>query len=178
MTIEIMSKDACNKAIRQIARIGAKLELHIHRVGVSALAHVRDHGDTTVATNLLNALPKGQRVKALAYWFGHFSNKMLTLTQGKDGNWGAALDKKRMESDFRVEEAAACTFAELTAEKNPGQTFTVEQLLKKLKSWANEEGFYEDGVTPKVAPEARDLAAQLYASLDAPKVKPDLKLVA
>lgn len=171
MNIEIMSKDACSKAIRQIARIGVKLELHIHRVAVSSLAHVRDHGDTTIATNLLNALPKGQRVKALAYWFNHFSNKMLTLTQGKDGNWNAQLDKKRMESDFRVTEAAAVSFAELTAEKDPGKTFTAEQLIKKLKAWANEDGFFDGTDTPKVSEEARDLAASLVASLERPKLK-------
>lgn len=171
MATEIMSKDACTKAIRQIGRIGVKLELHIHRVAVSALAHVRDHGDTTIATNLLNVLPKGQRVKALAYWFGHFSNNMLKLTQAKDQSWVAQLDKKRMESDFNVDGAAAVSFAELTAEKEPGKTFTEEQLIKKLKAWANEDGFFEDGITPKVSEGARDLAAAMVAQLERPKLR-------
>lgn len=171
MNIEIMSKSQCDRAIKTIGRVGAKLELHIHRVAVSALAHVRDHGDTTVATNLLTALPKGQRVKALAYWFSHFSNGKLKLTTGKDGAWSAQLDKKRAEEDFNIPGAAAVSFAELTAEKDPGKTFTEEMLVKWLKSKANEDGFFEDGVTPKVSEGARDLAAAMVAQLERPKLK-------
>jgi hypothetical protein len=175
MTIVIMNRDACAKAIKSIGRFAGKLQVRIHTVAVSTLDHIREHGDTTLAASLLNALPKGQRVEALAFWYKHFSSGKAVFAKDKtSGSWTCSLAKDRMEFDFKIGEAALTSFAELTKEAAPGKTFTVEALIKMLKSKADEDGSYENG-TPKVDEAARDLASALLASIDQ---RPKLRIVA
>lgn len=177
MNITILDKVQCTRSIRSIVRVAGAVQAKIHIVAVSALAHIRDHRDTTVATSLLNALPKGQRVEALAYWFSHFSSDKLKLSKDKQGTWVANLAKLKdcMESDFRVEESSETSYADLTKEKTPGKTFTVEALVKMLKQKADEDGLNDDG-SPKVEDAARDLAADILAHID--NARPRLKLAA
>lgn len=174
MSIVIMNRDACAKAIRSIGRFAGKLQSRIHVVAVSTLVHIQQHGDTTLAASLLDVLPKGQRIEALAFWYKHFSNGKAVFARDKNsGTWTCKLDKDRMESDFDVAGASLMTFAELTKEAAPGKTFTVEALIKMLKAKADEDGSFENG-QPKVDEAARDLAADLLASID---MRPKLKLV-
>jgi hypothetical protein len=175
MPIQIMNQDQCKRAITQIGRVAGAIQQKIHLVAVSTLAHMRDHGDTTLATSLLDALPNGQRVKALAHWYEHFANGVAKFKQDKtSGKWICELSKKRASEDFDVAGAELVSFADLTAEKSVGKPFTVEQLVKKLKAWADEDGTFEDG-TPKVEESARDIAAGLLAQIEG--AKPRLKLV-
>jgi hypothetical protein len=176
MNIKIMTQAECMRQIPRLGRLAAGLQQRIHVVAVSALAHIRDHRDTTIATRLLDALPRGQRVEALAFWFNHFSSGKLTLKRGDNG-WTATLAKAKdcMESDFQVDEASAVSYADLTKEAKAGKPFTVEQLVKKLKAWADEDGTNEDG-SPKVEDSARDLASNLLAMIE--DARPRLKAVA
>src|SRR5690606_1452395 len=87
------------KEISTIATSAAKLNERIHVCAVSCLAHVRDHGDWTPAALLCDALPKGQRVKALVYWFSHFSNGKLKLRETELG-YRATLAKDRTAADL------------------------------------------------------------------------------
>jgi hypothetical protein len=176
MNIIILSQDACKKAIGQLTRITAKVQLKIHQVAVSTLVHARDHGDVSLVERLLNGLPTGQRREALAYWYSHFSNGKLTA-KAANGKFTVSIAKAkdRTGEDFNIEGAALVSFAELTKESKPGKTFTMEQLIKKLESWANEDGEYEDG-KPKVAQDVRDAAANILAQFDTGK--PRLRAVA
>jgi hypothetical protein len=45
----------------------------------------------------------------------------------------AKLDKKRDESDFDIDAADATPFYELTKEKRPGESLTVEKLVAWIK---------------------------------------------
>lgn len=146
----------------------------IHTLAVSCLGHVRDHGNTTLMVSLLNALPKGVRCEALAVWVGEFSGKKLTLKLVK-GVYSAKLDKARVPEDFRLEDADATPFYELTKEKRPGETLSMEKLVAWIRKKANDDTEYDDG-TPKVSMEARDLAAELCAAIEA-RNKPELKVV-
>lgn len=59
---------AIQKAIASIKNRGAKLDADIQLTGLSVLAHVEQHGDTTVADKLIDAMPKGGRRLALVEW--------------------------------------------------------------------------------------------------------------
>lgn len=171
MTIVILDRAACGKAITGIQRFAGKLQARIHVVAVSTLDHIREHGDTTLACKLLGALPKGQRVKALAAWYAHFSNGMAKFSLDKSsGAWTCKLKTERLESDFDIDAASLTSYADLTEETQPGKTFTLEQLIKKLETWANEDGMIEDG-KPKVEEAARDVAAQLVATIRKSRAK-------
>jgi hypothetical protein len=158
----IIPQAECGKKIAQIKRVGATLQKTIHEVAVSTLAHIRDHGDYTLAVQLLDALPNGQRVKALAHWYGHFSNGAATFTFDKSGGWGAKLMKARTPEMFNIEGAYETSFADLVAEKGYS-TLNVAQVVAYLKRKADEDGLNPDG-TPKVSPEARELLATLWVS--------------
>jgi hypothetical protein len=158
-TFTIIPQAECGKKIAQIKRVGATLQKTIHEVAVSTLAHIRDHGDYTLAVQLLDALPNGQRVKALAHWYGHFSNGAATFTFDKSGGWGAKLLKARTPEMFNIEGAYETSFADLVAEKGYS-TLNVAQVVAYLKRKAGEDGLNPDG-TPKVSSEARELFAVL-----------------
>lgn len=68
------------KAVDSIGRRGARLDDEIQHAGLSILAHVEAHSDTTLADRLFNAMPKGSRREMLAEWFFAFG-KMRALSK-------------------------------------------------------------------------------------------------
>lgn len=163
-TFTILDQATCGKKIERIKKIGKALQSEIHSVAVSTLAHIRDHGDYTLAVSLLDALPNGQRVKALAHWYGHFSNGAATFTFDKNGGWGAKLLKNRTPEMFDIDGAYATSFADLVAEKGYS-TLGIKEAIAYLKRKANDDGLNGDG-TPKVAEDARSLFAKLYVEAE------------
>jgi hypothetical protein len=149
------------------ARVGAlgtaanAVQAEIHLCACSILEHTREHGDYTAGELLMNSLPNGQRVKALAAWFREFSNGKLAFKRDpKSGSWAGDLAKGRTDADFRVDEAIVTSFADLTKEVDPS-SITVKGIIKQISQRANDTEMHKDGVTPKVTPEARVLAAKL-----------------
>lgn len=162
MSITILSQAGCRKTIAKIKSRSSKVQADIHVVAVSALTYVRDHGDTTIGSGLLEALPNGVRVNALAYWFGHFSGGKARYAFNKNtSKWDCKLPKERTVEDFDIDGAENTTFADLTVEKEP-TTLTLDALVKYVERKANEEGTYDNG-EPKVAADAREFAARVVA---------------
>lgn len=166
-TFTILDQATCGKKIDRIRKIGKALQNEIHVVAVSTLSHIRDHGDYTLAVRLLDALPNGQRVKALAHWYGHFSNGLATFSFDKSGGWACKLAKARPAEMFDIDGAYGTSFADLVAEKGYS-TMTVDNVLAYLKRKSDEDGVNPDG-TPKVQPEAREMLAALW--VEASKLK-------
>lgn len=153
--------EKCKSNIKRIKSLGGKLQSLIHLTAVSTLVHVRDHGDWTLAVSLLDALPNGQRVKALAHWYSHFSDGAIKFTYGgAAAGWTCKLAKNRTPEMFNIDGAVATSFADLTAEKSPS-TMSLKQAIAYLKRKANDDKLNDDG-TPKVSEEARELFAKLY----------------
>ena len=158
---QILDKAAIGKRIARIKRTGQALQQEIHVVAVNTLAHIRDHGDYTLAVNLLDALPNGQRVKALANWYRHFSGGAVTFNFAPGGEgWTGKLAKKRDADQFDIDRAITTTYGDLMPEKGYS-TLTVAGILAMLKRKANEDGLNKDG-SPKVDPAARELLADLF----------------
>jgi hypothetical protein len=159
--IKLLTQADALKAIEIIKTDSHSLQERIHEVAVSTLDHIRAHGDTTGACALLNALPKGQRVKALAFWFKRFSNsKAIFLFDKAAGVWNCKLSKQRVDSDFTVAEAMATTFADLTEEREP-TSVTVESMMRNLIRNATNTDNHDGTEIPKVDAKARELAAFL-----------------
>lgn len=165
--IKLMTQSDLMKAIAILAVDSKSVQERIHACACSALDHVRAHGDTTGFVALLNALPNGQRVKALAYWAKHFSTSKLILTMDKKAKaWVAKLSKDRSDADFKITEAMETTFADLTEEQEP-KSMTVEALIKKLTTASTNSENFDGTDVPKVEPEARALAAKLVSFIRA-----------
>lgn len=159
-TFNIIDKAGCAKNIARIKKAGKAIQELIHTTAVSTLAHIRDHGDYTLAVQLLDALPNGQRVKALAHWYNHFSDGAAKFSFDPKAGWSCKLAKHRKAEQFDVDGAYAVSFADLTTEKAPG-TLDIKGVLAYLKRKANDNKTYDDG-TPRVSEDARNLMAALY----------------
>ncbi len=156
----LMTQADVIKAIPVLSADAAVIQERVHIIACSTLDHVRVHGDTTGCVALCNALPKGQRVKALGAWFKHFSNGKLVMVYDKKAGWSARLSKGRTDGDFMVDLAMETNFADLTEERDP-VSVTVESMIRNLKRNSANTELHNDGVTPKVDPAARALAAEI-----------------
>ncbi len=162
-TFNILSPEVCGKKIARIAKVGKALQDEIHVVAVSTLDHIREHGDYTLAIRLLNAMPNGQRVNALGFWYGVFSGGAAKFSyDSQNKTWKCKYDGTLVDK-IDVAKAMETTFADLVPEKSYS-TFTMDGLIEFFKRKANEDGKNPDG-SAKVAPEVRELAASLYAKM-------------
>ena len=91
-----MNAAEINKAIASIKTRGKKLDADIQTAGLSILNHANEHGDSTLADKLVQALPKGSRKLALVEWVLAFGKLRL-------------LDKVNPEDAARI--AAGAYFA-------------------------------------------------------------------
>jgi len=164
-----LNQSATSKLIKSIATRAKNVERDIHIAACSTLAHTRDHGDYTGAVALMNALPKGQRVKGLAVWYKHHTSGKLSMRQDKSkGNiLVASLAKDRTPEDFLVDEAVEITFADFTVEPEPKE-ITVDRLVKYLEGIATNDEVMPNG-KPKVTPEAFKAAVTALKALEATK---------
>lgn len=163
-TLKILSPEAIESNIGTISTTGAAFQALVHETAVSCLSHIAQHGDTRLATKLMNAMPKGARREGLAVWFQKFSSKKLNFRLDPETHlYVAKLHADRAVSDFKVEDADATPFWEASKEVRPGRTFGIEQLLAELRRKAM-GGNNADG-TPKVDEPTRKLCAELVAQI-------------
>lgn len=110
------SKKDILKRITSIRNRGARMDRDIHETGVLCLEHARDHGDVTLATKLVDAMPKSSRRKALIAWFTNHGPMRYSAK-----NEQFTLKKQRQPSDFLVDEANTVPFWEFTKERTPAK---------------------------------------------------------
>ncbi len=159
--LTLISRGDIHARVKALGASAVAVQAEIHLCACSILQHTAEHGDYTAGEALFNALPNGQRVKALAVWFNEFSNGKLKFARDpKSGEWAGDLAKGRSDADFRVDDAIATSFADLTREVDP-KSITVKGIIRQISSRANDTEMFKDGVTPKVAPEAQALARKL-----------------
>ena len=148
--------------VARIVRVAGKVDAELHVVLCSILDHTREHGDYTAILPLLNGLPNGVRKQAIVAWVSHFSNKKLVARlDTKSKEWVCELAKDRQDSDFDIVGAMAVTYGDFTKEPEP-TTLTLALLVKLLEKKATSTEVNKDG-SPKVAPEAAEMASKLVA---------------
>lgn len=167
----ILNSAEITKRIAKLSKQAKGIQTEIHEIAVQTLAHIAQHGDYTLATRLLDGLPNGQRVKALANWYRVFSNGAVSFNYDPSNGWQGKLAKKRTLEMFDLDGAVDTTFADLVPEKGY-QTLTLAGLVAMFKRKADEDGKNPDG-SDKVAPGVRDICAELYG-----KYRDQLKPVA
>jgi hypothetical protein len=162
-TFNILKADEIRTRTGVLRSTAATLQVEIHVLAVSCLAHIRDHGDWTLFTGLLDAIPKGQRVQALVLWSSVFSGKLVSFSakpgEGYVGKLARGWETKKYL--FDIEGAFATTFADLVPERGYS-TLTIGAALAYIKRKANDTGLHPDG-SPKVDPKAREFLGTLFA---------------
>jgi len=163
VTIEILSVSAIGEVLNQIATTAKALQSQIHQCAVSALAHTFESGDYRSVTRLLNALPNGQRVQALAVWFDAMSDHVLEIKKANSA-FSVALaagwkDKIGDRADQLLEVAMAQDYGTFTKEAKP-TAMTLEKMIKWLEAKATAPD--ED-----VEPAAKAVAGKLVSNYKA-----------
>ncbi len=152
------------KAITSIANRGAKLDGDIHKAGVSVLAHASEHGDSTLADSLVQAMPKGGRKLALVEWMlAHGQLAKLDPKADKDAIAAGRIFKLDRTRTLDLEAAMETSWVEFKKEAAAHTAFdaqaAVRAVLARLKS-ANEKG-----LTVENKAQALDEAQALVAAL-------------
>lgn len=165
-----------NKAIASIALRGKKLDADIQHAGLSIIAHIEEHKDTTLLDKLIDAMPKGSRKLALTEWALAFGKvRLLDAKNPEDAARIAAkayfqYDKTRTTDltsaaakpwfDFKPEQPVLTAFDAQAA---------VSGVLAKLAKAA------AGGLEIKGKAEALDAAKKLVEALSgAPAAEPEV----
>lgn len=148
----ITDNAALAKAIKSIAVRGQKLDHDIHIAGVSCLAHIAEHSNTTLLNDLVNALPKGARKHAFVEWaLAYGSVRTLDRSNPADADRIAkgqvfALDRSK---SFDLDGAIANAWYTFKPEPDLLTAFDVHkavaQLVKRVTK-ASRDGVSLDGV--------------------------------
>jgi hypothetical protein len=124
------------KAITSIKNRGGKLDADIQLAGLSILQHIEQHGDTTLADKLYDAMPKGARRLALAEWMLAFG--MIRALKKQDAADKEAIAAGRSFSIDRTKKtdmpgATAMQWHEFKPEKHvTEEAFDVQAEVQKL----------------------------------------------
>lgn len=151
MSITLKDVAGISSAIATIRTNSADVQALIHETAVSVLAHVRDHGDTTLAVRLANAMSSGTRREGLAAWFYKFSGDQMRLTV-TDGAWSCKLKNGWSKDKFDVEGSMEVDFGDLTKEPAALKAVTLEALMKAVRKFTTNDKKLPNG-DPVVPPE-------------------------
>lgn len=127
MDIKLENVKQIGARIASIAKRGKRLDLDIHFCAVQCMLHAIKCGDMTLATRLVDAMPKSGRRKALVAWFRGFGPFNYTEDNG------FKLDKRAEARKYDVETANENPFYDFTEELEIVE-FTLEKALRQLKS--------------------------------------------
>jgi hypothetical protein len=152
------------KAITSISNRGAKLDADIHKAGVAVLSHATEHGDTTLADSLVNAMPKGGRKLALVEWMlAHGQLAKLDPKADKDAIASGRIFKLDRTRTLDLEAAIATSWVEFKKEAAVHTAFdaqaAVKAVLARLQA-ANAKGLTVENKAQALA-EAQALVAAL-----------------
>ena len=160
-----------NKAIASIANRGAKLDGDSHKAGVSVLAHASEHGDSTLADRLVQAMPKGGRKLALVEWMlAHGQLAKLDPTVDKAAITAGRIFKLDRTRTLDLEGAIKDSWVTFKKEASVHTAFdaqaAVKSVLARLKQ-ANAKGLTVENKVQALAE-----AQALVALLSAPAAEP------
>jgi hypothetical protein len=122
----ITGQDNLNKAIQKVHTLGVEMDKHIHITACSVLAHFIEHGDCTLCTNLVDAMPQSGRKKGLIEWFRTFGNLKYDVARKVFGK-GTKAEQNDLQG------AITTPFWDLTPEKDPAP-ITIEGILSMVQS--------------------------------------------
>lgn len=163
--MKIMTSAAeITKAITSIKGRGAKLDADIHRAAVSILNHATEHGDTTLADNLVHAMPKGARKLALVEWmlaFGQIAK--LDKEADKDAIAAGRLFKLDRTRKLDIEGAIATPWTDFKPEAAVLDAFDVQAAVASVMGRLTKAA--AAGMTIKGKAEALAQAQALVAAL-------------
>jgi hypothetical protein len=130
-----MNKQEIIAKIAGIKKAGKALQANIVAVEIAAMEHAKAHGDSTLLTRLVQALPQGVRVKALVkHIVDHTPYRF-------DDKLNVFVKPKKTSKAFLIDEAKAVPFYEYTKE-----TVSAFDIDKAIQSALSLQSRYEKAV--------------------------------
>ena len=132
MKVEIIKTDAkFAEKLEELRVTGKAIDLLIHRLAVSALYHYSVAWNWTKVKEVIDAMPRSSRRKALILWIQ--GNASLVYKQKTE----SLTQPKKVEDRFvNLEEAMAVPFWDFSDENPDKPAMTEEQFLKFITSKA------------------------------------------
>lgn len=119
--------NAIRADIDTIKTNGAVLDDLIHETAVSCLAHAEAHGDVTLCSRLVQAMPRSSRSKALVHWFTQFGPLHFSKKEQ-----GFVLAKGKNVKKYDVAGAMETPFYDFTSEREP-LPFSIKRLIAMIE---------------------------------------------
>ena len=134
-----------NSAIESIKTAGTKLDAMVHNTGLSVMAHVAEHRNTTLIAQLYDALPRSARRKNMIVWFE--SNMPVQITERRNGSIVVEIAdvgdpvwvEFKVNLDARLTGADKVPYWELKNAPNVQHAPTLEEVLKYIGKKANDQ---------------------------------------
>lgn len=133
-----------NKAIALIQSTGAKLDTLIHTCAMSVVAHVSEHRNTTLISQLIAAMPKSARRKNLINWFE--VNSPVQIVEKSNGGVVVEIADLtdtlwidfKAQLDVRLTTAHKTPFWELKMPQRAQEAPTLEAIIKYITKKMND----------------------------------------
>lgn len=165
MSITLLDVAGISSAIVTIRKTGAEYQALVHECAVSVLSHVANHGDTTFAVRLANAMSSGTRREGLAAWFKKFSGEQMTL-KSEEGGFTCKLKGGWTKDKFDIEGAMLVDFGDLTKEPAQAKQIDLSKLVQAIKRFTTNDKKLPDG-SPVVPAEVVAAAQKALKALTA-----------
>ena len=136
----ITDKATLTKRIATLAKDMKSIDNRIHTIAVSTMYHMQQHGDVRGAQELLEAMPRSTRRKALIAWYEDFGP--LTIDPKTSS---VELTKGRTPDQFKLEECAEVHFGDYTTERAPVPV-TLEAIVAMVEKKL-EKGIEQGNIT-------------------------------
>ena len=117
---------AISKEIKAFSGRMTGVDEYVHKIACSAFTHASEHGDNTLCTQLVQAMPKSSRAESLIKWFVKYGQLQWTTGEGE------SKFKKREKGEYKLEAAYADPFS--SEPEVVSQPFDLVKLLKMLEA--------------------------------------------
>lgn len=154
------TKELKDKVDNWVAR-GKKWTLEGQTLGLAILAHIEQHGDTTIANRLLTGMPKGTKRNAMAEWLMAFGKLQIN-----DDKASASTSPLKFAKDkvTNIAGAAAKPWFDFQPEKDIAEVFDIQKAVQAILQRAGKAESVND---PALLQSLQQLAAEHTAALEA-----------
>ena len=121
----IRGYEEINKGISVFSKSVAHVDETVHSLACSALTHASEHGDNTLCTKLVQAMPKSSRGESLIKWFVKYGQLQWVTAEGE------SKFKKREKGSYNLEAAYADPF--YSKPEVVAKPFDLAKLLKIIE---------------------------------------------
>lgn len=121
---------------KSITTNGDKLNAYIHETAMMIATHAKEHGDCSIANDLIMALPASMRREMLILWFSKFT----PIVTKNDSQWVAKMHKEgtKLFVPFDLDAGNDTPFWKLAEDNKEREPLDFDGLLAMVKRLASQ----------------------------------------